>query len=60
MNNNDFNEKNENNDDRENPFQIVIFFRDHESLRASVCELFPIARINQDFLLVIKCKTLKF
>jgi len=50
----------ENNDDRGRQFRIVICFRNHGSPSAVTCELFPITRINQDFLLVIKCKTLKF
>ena len=33
----------------------VICFRDHGILREFVCELLPITRINQDFLLAIKC-----
>jgi len=35
-------------------FEIVICFHDLRRLRAFVCELFPITRINQDFLLAIK------
>jgi len=49
----------ENEDDQGRQYQIIICFRDHWSLRAFVCELFPITRINQDFLLTIKCKILK-
>jgi len=52
----------ENNDYRGCQFRIVIYicFPDHGSPRAFVCQLFPITRINQDFLFAIKCKTLKF
>jgi len=46
-------------DDRGRQFLIVIYFRDLGRLRAFVCELFPITRINQDFLLAIKTKVLK-
>jgi len=50
----------ENNDDRGRQYHIVICFCDLGSLLAFVCELFPITRINQDFLLTIKCEMLKF
>ena len=50
----------ENNDDRGRQYQIVICFRDLGSSLAFVCELFPITRINQDFLLAMKCEMLKF
>ena len=45
----------ENNDDRGRQYRIVICFSDHGRLRDFVCELFPITRINQDFLLAINC-----
>jgi len=45
----------ENNDDRGRQYQIVNCFRDQGSLRDFVCELFPITRIKQDFLLAINC-----
>ena len=50
----------ENNDDRGRQYQIVICFRDLGSSLAFVFELFPINRINKDFLLAIKCEMLKF
>jgi len=50
----------ENNDDRGRQYRIVICFRDHGSMRGFVCELFPITRINQFFLLMIKCKKSSF
>ena len=37
-------------DDRGRQFLIVIYFRDLGRLRAFVCELFPITRINQDLI----------
>jgi len=46
-------------DDRGRQFLVVRYFRDLGRLRAFVCELFPITRINQDFLLAIKTKILK-
>ena len=52
--------KTENNDDRGRQYQIVICFRDLGSSLAFVCELFPITRINQDFLLAIACEMFKF
>jgi len=57
---NDNNDFNQNNDDHGRQYRIVICFRHHGSLRGFVCELFPITKINQDFLLTIKCKILKF
>jgi len=53
-------ETTENNEDCGRQYQIVICFRDLRSSLAFVCELFPITRINQDFLLAIKCEMLKF
>ena len=50
----------ENNDDRGRQYQIVICFRDLGSSLAFVFELFPINRINKDFLLAIKCEMFKF
>ena len=44
----------ENDEDYGRQFQSVICFRDHRSLRAFVCELFPITSINQDVLLATK------
>jgi len=41
-------------DYRGRQFRIVKCFRDLGRLRAFVCELFPIKRINHDFLLAIK------
>ena len=49
----------EKDDDRGQQFRIVICFGDLGRLCAFVCELFPITRINQDFLLGIKTKILK-
>ena len=46
-------------DNRGHQFQIVLCFCDLGRLLAFVCELFPITRINQDFLLAIKTKILK-
>jgi len=46
---------NENNDDHGCQYQIVICLCDLRSSLAFVCDLFPITRINQDFLLAIKC-----
>jgi len=54
------NKTTENNDDRGRQYQIVICFRDLGSSLAFVFELFPINRINKDFLLAIKCEMLKF
>ena len=59
MANNDFIEDNWKQDDRGRQFRIVICFRTHESPRAFECELFPIARINQNVLLALNYKTLK-
>ena len=50
---------NENNDDHGCQYQIVICLCDLRSSLAFVCDLFPITRINQDFLLAIKCEMLK-
>jgi len=50
----------QNNDDRGCQFRIVMCLSDLGSPHAFVCELFPITRINQDFLLAIKTKILNF
>jgi len=50
----------ESNDNRGRQYQSGICFRDLGSSLAFVCELFPITRINQDFLLAIKCEMFKF
>jgi len=44
----------EKDDDHRCQFRIDIYFHDLGRLCAFVCELFPITRINQDFLLAIK------
>jgi len=52
--NNDFNQNNW----KQRRYRIVIWFATTE-VCGFVCELFPITKINQNFLLTIKCKILK-
>jgi len=48
----------EKDDNRRRQFRLSFVFATSEACGTFVCELFPITRINQDFLLAIRTKIL--